>query len=74
MIRSYSWEIIFQCSEVRNYYKCSEVQLKTLLSATWSVSCEVFPSKHSWSCKSTWSGQASKSLIYYAYLFFFNEN
>ena len=47
---------------VRNYFsKCSEVHLKINLCYQWhgSVSCEVFPSKHSQSYRATWSGQAS---------------
>ena len=35
-----------------------------------SVSCEVFPSKHSRSYTATWSGKALTSIIYYAYLIF----
>ena len=55
---------------VRNYFSgCSEVLSKiNCYQQNESVSHEFFPSKHPRSNKFTWSGKASTSLLYYAYL------
>ena len=63
---------------VRNYFsKCLEVATLTdylCYQLHESLSCEVFSSKTFTKLQSTWSGQDSASLVYYAYLIFFYEN